>query len=636
MKSIRVILFIILCTLSLSYAQSPQKVEVDKSGLVHIDFKNLKLYDFIDLSSKILKKNILISTPVSGNVEFISTKPMHKEKLFDFLLSVLESKGLTMVKNGEYYLVIRSSEASRYNLPLVSKPKSGQMVTANIAVEGQPASVVAAKIRHMISRYAKLIVVNENNSLLLTDYPKNIETIRKVTKIIEKETKKYVKIIKLKNAKVSSVLPQVTTVARSLYNPKINKEKIKVFSNQDINAIIVIATKEPLKTIENFVKSIDIVNKEAKKVVKMIPILNSDAKNVAKVLNGIIASKRKKRGEVKTSVSVDTENNAIVLVGEKDNISELTSLIKEMDKEKQQVFVRAKIVEISENMTKSIGIKYGLEAGTAGSSGIYTLSSSLVGVNNPSIALSPTLLSNFSIPKITQGLALGATIDLLKDEGAADIVSEPSILCINNQTSSIYVGKTESFLVGKTTTNTSGGTTSSYKREDVGLRLKVRPRIANDNKVTLQVSAVLEDVLSATGAGGNPTTTKREVITTSILKNGETVILGGLIKDKSTRQETKVPLLGDIPILGNLFKSKKRTKDKINLVIVLTPYIVKKSSDLSDLRKKLSMLDDLQQKYDELLKKKLKEKEEKKEANKLSNSNTEKTTTTFFKDDNDR
>jgi len=204
--------------------------------------------------------------------------------------------------------------------------------------------------------------------------------------------------------------------------------------------------------------------------------------------------------------------------------------------------------------------------------------------------------------------------DLIKQLRIAKVsntLSEPSILCVNNQESSIYVGQTESIL----TSSTQGSTTTSlaqntYSREDIGLTLKIKPRISNDNKVILNIDTTLEDVVAGSG-GGLPTTTKREVKTMAVVKDGEAVIVGGLIKDKVTESADKIPLLGDIPLIGGLFRDSQKTIDKINLIIILTPYVIEKASDLKALRDNLQKLSKLEkQVVDKLIKEGLEKKDE--------------------------
>jgi len=218
-------------------------------------------------------------------------------------------------------------------------------------------------------------------------------------------------------------------------------------------------------------------------------------------------------------------------------------------------------------------------------------------MGGPSIALSSQILSTIALSNLKEGLAIGAAISLLSEENAANLLSEPSLLCINNQESSIYVGKTEPIItqstIGATTTDL---TRNSYTRQDIGLMLKVKPRLSSDGKVSLSVEAKLEDILPQSQIG-LPLTTKREIKTTAIVSNGEAVIVGGLIKDDDKSSANKVPFLGDIPFLGALFRYKESAKDKINLVIILTPYIVDKSTDLASLREKLNELDKIQNEY---------------------------------------
>jgi general secretion pathway protein D len=194
------------------------------------------------------------------------------------------------------------------------------------------------------------------------------------------------------------------------------------------------------------------------------------------------------------------------------------------------------------------------------------------------------------------GLALGATVNLLNQQGAANIVSEPSLLCLNNKQSSIYVGETRSIKTG-TTTTTGGNISDNYVREDIGLTLKVKPRISNGDKVTLEINTKMEDIGNANGTNGQPDTTKKDITTTAVVNNGESIILGGYIKEKVTRTETKIPLLGDIPLLGALFRNNYEARDKINLVVIITPYIVPKTKDLTYVRNQLSELKILEDKY---------------------------------------
>jgi len=204
---------------------------------------------------------------------------------------------------------------------------------------------------------------------------------------------------------------------------------------------------------------------------------------------------------------------------------------------------------------------------------------------------------------IAELFALGAKIDLLAQNGGAQILNEPSILCTNNKEASVYVGQTQSILTSTVQGNNAQDMTrNTYSREDIGITLKVKPRLSSNNKVNLSVETVIEDILGTSGSTADrPTTTKRKVLTNAIVDNGETIIIGGLIKSSTGKSVTKVPILGDIPIFGELFKSTANSKSEVNVVIYLTPYIVKRSGDLKKLKTLLVELDGLQEKYNQLI-----------------------------------
>ena len=284
-----------------------------------------------------------------------------------------------------------------------------------------------------------------------------------------------------------------------------------------------------------------------------------------------------------------------------------------MDAEREQVYVKAKIVEISETKSSEMGLKYGVEGSLVNGNGLFTLGTNLGGNSINSALTSAAITSGkYTIPTSVyqRGLAVGIGLSLLAQNGATNTLSEPSILCVNNQESTIYVGKTESIKTG-TTTATTGVATDSYTRQDIGLTLKIKPRVSNDNKVTITAEAKLEDIESSNGGTGLPTTTKREVKTNAIVNSGESVIIGGLVKKKETKAGTKIPFLGDIPLLGALFRSSAEASDKTNLVLILTPYIIKSSDDLAALNEQLAELDQIQNKIvKDIIEKEKKDKEE--------------------------
>ncbi|HEX5709754.1 MAG TPA: secretin N-terminal domain-containing protein [Sulfuricurvum sp.] len=368
----------------------------------------------------------------------------------------------------------------------------------------------------------------------------------------------------------------------------------KITASKESNSVIVTDFPENIATIEKAIKILDTRDETIANTTHVIPLKNADAKLLVTTLNTILGKMTLMPGQQPPSIASDDSTNSLIVITSDELFKSLEATILELDHPRQQVYVRAKIIEISDNKSQEVGIKYGLSGGKVGSNGLFTFDSLLGDGKTSAISMDPLLLGAISLPSLTSGIALGANIALLNSNGAANILSEPSILCIDNQESSIYVGKTQSISSG--TTQGVGISQENFTRQDIGLTLKIKPRLSNDHKVLLGVAAKLEDIESDSNSG-RPSTTKREVLTSAIVNNGESVIIGGLIREKTDEANTKIPLLGDIPYLGNLFKNKATSRDKINLVIILTPYIIEKSGDLNTLRAQLTELDAIQERY---------------------------------------
>ncbi|MCK4737464.1 MAG: hypothetical protein KAT10_02815 [Sulfurimonas sp.] len=566
---------------------------------VNVNFSNIAVSDFIKIVSKITNKNILINHKVMGTVNLVSTSPIYDDELMGILVSVLESKGFTLMKIGSFLEVVRSADAPKHNARVVEKGKKLRgsfMVTQAIKINGENVDVMAAKVRYLISKTAKLMTMKESNTILITDYPRNIETIKKVLKDLDSNSKKLVKIFTIKHAELKKLHTKLLDITKSLINEKIETEKVKIILDDNVNSIIVVASQKNINILEELVKKLDIESNVSHGV-EIFSLKNSDAKSVLGSLNEIISKQVYPDPALKPNVSMSEEINAIIVLGEPGIVKGIKLIIDELDKEKYQVYVQARIVEINKNNTENIGFKYGLALGDVSSSGLYAMSANFGDAE----------LTGYASEKIidylgdigsgaTGALALGATLDFLETKGATKSISNPSILCVNNKESSIYVGKTISIKSG-TTSNSASGLTDSFKREEVGLTLKIKPRVSSADKVTLDVEAILENVLG-TGANEQPETSKQEVKTQAILRHGESIIIGGLVKNYDTKSKSKIPFLGDIPWIGEmLFTSRSTRSEEDNLVVILTPYIIEKSDKLSQLQKDLGELAKIQREY---------------------------------------
>jgi len=626
MKSIRTILLLFLLAASLQAKQE-----------VNINFSNLKIMDFIKLVSKVTHKNILVSSKINGTVNFISTTPVYSDELMSILISVLDSKGYTIVPKGSIYEVVRAINGARHNAKVVQENKKlhgAFMVTQAIKIKNQNVNIIASKIRYLLSTTGRLVTMRADNTLLITDYPKNIETVKEVINDLEHTQKMMVRFVPIKNTDAKKLQKKLQDIARTVFNTAIKSEVVRIFYNKNSNGLIIVGIKKNVNKIVQLIHKMDVKPLVSKKV-EIFYLKNSNAKDVLNTLNNIISKQKYSDPSLKPSVAMSKSMNAIIAIGDPEILKGLKLIIHALDKQKYQVYVQARIIEINKNKSSNIGIKYGFAAGDVSSSGLYAMSANFDSQSLTNLASSSVLKYLGDIgSNIGSAFALGATLDFLKIHGAAKSISSPSILCVNNKSSEIYVGKTISIASGSVTTAQGiNGVTQSYRRVDIGLTLKIKPRVSSKDKVTLDVETILENILNS-GSGGalnQPVTSKQEVKTQVIVRNGESIIIGGLIKSYERNSKSKIPLLGDIPIIGNaLFSSKTKLDEQDDLVVILTPYVIDKSEELSKLQKMLGMLAKIQEEYN----KKIFMRIEKKHKTKISSKPSQKIN--IFDDDSMR
>ncbi len=606
---------------------------------VDINFRDLSVKIFIEMVGKITQKNILITSELKGDINFVSNAPIKKSSLIPLANSILANKGLTLVNQGDFYQVMKSNEAAGEGLVVDTQVGDGDtMKTVMFPLKNTSASIIRAKIKPLLHKDAKVISFKENNLLSVTANPKTLRAIRHVVDAIEEKGDKQSTFIKLKHASIKEVYPNAVSMSRKLFPKAIESEQVDIFKDEATNTIILVGKNSNMNKMINYIKRLDIEGESTTQQMFVIPLKNSNVEDMQKILSQLVSqmnsmtpTPKTKDGKApqKAMVVSDVERNALVILADSDQIKNIRKTINRLDVPKPQVYVKVKIVEINTDIASQIGLRYGFETGKITSQGLFTLagnagadslmiSDNLLGFLNTDTTqydqsgnLVTTTEQAFSFESgISEMFALGAKLDLMKENGAAQILSEPSVLCINNKEASVYVGRTQSIMTqAQQSTVGQGNIVNNYSREDIGITLKVKPRLSSNNKVSLEVHATIEDVLPNSSSNADrPTTTKRDVTTNAIVNNGETIILGGLIKNSGGKSVTSVPILGDIPVLGELFKSRGNSVQKINVVIYLTPYIVRKSGDLKKLREALVELENIQTRYNDFVKKALESK----------------------------
>ncbi|CAA6824175.1 MAG: General secretion pathway protein D / Type II secretion outermembrane pore forming protein (PulD) [uncultured Sulfurovum sp.] len=608
---------------------------------VNINFHDMEIADIIKMVGKVTGKNILIDAQIKGKVNFVRNEGIEKDELIPLLNAILETKKMTLVNKGSYYQVVKSATAAGEGLPVTNNINTGgrTMKTVVFQLSNVNTAVIRTKIKPLLHKSAKVVSFKKNNLLSITAYPSALRSIKTLIDKIENKQAKKSQIVRLDNARVKDVFPNIQNMSKALFPQDIISEKVDVLQDITGNAIILVGKTSNVIRLERYIKQLDLKGEGDVQKMHVISLLNSNVEEMEKILSKIVPQMTGTEGSTgavakggkpiaKAVIASDLERNALIVLANAEQYQNILDTVKQLDIEKSQVYIQAKIVEVNTNLAENIGIKYGLNGGSITSNGLFSLAAN---AGAPALALSSELLgflngnsttqfdSNgnaytttdpaFEFGSVDKVFALGAQLDLLKQNGAAQILSRPSVLSTNNKESTIYVGRTQSILT-QAQQSTQGGSNviNNYSREDIGITLKVKPRLSSNNKVSLEIETTIEDILPGSGTSADrPTTTKRSVKTNAIINHAETIILGGLIKSADGNSVTKIPILGDIPIIGKLFTSRGDSSSKVNVVIYITPYIVQKSSDLTSLRVRLSELESVQQQYNNIIMSQLEE-----------------------------
>ena len=603
---------------------------------VNINFANLSVNDFVKMVGKITGKNILIDGEIKGKINFVANKEgIEKDELIPLLNAILETKKMTLVNKGSYYQVVKSTTAAGQGLPVTSNINTGgrTMKTMVFQLSNVNAAVIRTKIKPLLHKSAKVVSFKKNNLLSVTAYPSTLRSVKALIDKIENKRAKESKIIHLQHARVKDVFSNIQAMSKALFPQDIVSEKVDVMQDVSSNAIILVGNINNVNRIERYIQELDREGEGDIQKMHVIALSNSNVEEMEKILSKIVPQMTGSEGGSnpgakggkpvpKAVIASDLERNALIVLANAEQYQNILATVQQLDVEKSQVYIQAKIVEVNTNLAENIGIKYGLNGGAITSNGLFSLAAN---AGAPALALSSGLVSflngaqetrfdnngnayttnerAFAFGSIDKVFALGAQVDLLKQHGAAQILSRPSVLSTNNKESIIYVGRTQSILTqAQQSTQGSSSVINNYSREDIGITLKVKPRLSSNNKVSLEIETTIEDILPGSGTSADrPTTTKRTVKTNAIINHAETIILGGLIKSADGNSVTKIPILGDIPIIGKLFTSRGDSSSKVNVVIYITPYIVQKSSDLTSLRERLTELESVQQQYNKII-----------------------------------
>lgn len=569
-----------------------------------INLKNADIREFVTQVSAITGKSFIIDPRVKGDVTIVSNVNMDEDSVYQLFLSVLQVHGYAAVPTGSAIKIVQTVLAKQNSNPqdFISDLESQELVTRVITVSNAPSEEMVKVLRPLIPQYGHIAALSEPNVLIISDHASNINRLVEIINRVDVADSLEVAIVDLKEAWVEDVVRLLEELApEQIGKSAKGPNRVSIVASERTNSLVIKGERFTVARVKALVAQLDVpANRSG--TIKVIRLAHSDATKMAEILSNLVSSQggQSEDSMVDVSIQADESINALVIRADPANMIDLMDIIESLDVRRLQVLIEAAIVEVTADFSRQLGSELALGDASSGTTPLGltapsgTLAQVLQGLAMPSGSLSPPVSLGESPliagGRVSQtGTSFAFIIKALASNSDVNLLSTPSITTMDNEEAKIVVGQNVPFRTGSTVTGSQGTTNpfTTIQREDVGLTLEVTPHINSNNLVRLlihqEVSEVDASSLTVIGseAAADLITNKRTIDTTILVEDEEVIILGGLIRDKETQGESRVPLLGSIPGLGMLFRSRTLSLEKQNLLVFLRPTVLKSSSDIS-------------------------------------------------------
>jgi general secretion pathway protein D len=583
---------------------------------ITLNLKNADIRALISTVSKFTGKNFIIDPRVKAKITVVSAETMSPEEVYEVFLSILQVHGYAAVPTGSVIKIVPEVNAKQGPLPLeASKRGTGgdELITKIISLDHVPAAQLVPILRPLVPQQGHLAAYNPTNTLIITDHAGNIQRLMKIIAGVDKAESDELEVIPLTNASA----PELVRILNSLYPKTAAKgesSKINLAADERTNSILMSGERSVRLKVRTTIMQLDTPLDDGGGNTHVVYLRYAKAENMVKILTGIREQQAKTKttpgkratpaaaaavrtGSIisqNTIIQADEDTNALIITADPNTLLTLKSVIRQLDIRRAQVHIEAIIAEISTTRDKEVGVGMVVDgsestsntvpAGISNLVGLGELIAAAAGSEEAALSVLQNLGSGLTLgigTETSSGVRYGLILKALQTDSAANILSTPSIVTLDNEEAEIIVAQNLPFITGQFTGTGSLDPANPFQtieRQDVGLTLKVTPQINEGDTIKLDLEQEVSDVITITENSG-PVTRKRSIKTSVLVDDGGILVLGGLIEEIVNDTESKVPLLGDIPFLGRLFTSTASDKRKQNLMVFLKPSILRDFTD---------------------------------------------------------
>jgi len=569
---------------------------------VQINFRDADIRSVIESVAEITGKSFVLDARVKGKVTIISPGPIDSSLLYQAIISAIQVNGYQAVEDGAVTRILPINSSYQF----AGGDGDNALITEIIKINHVQAATLVPVIKPFLSNGARMFAFAQSNYLVIADIQSNVKSAKRIIEKMDDPDQNSVEVINLKYISAG----EAVHIAGQL--KQLQKQELSLVEDGLNNRVIVSGPSIARTSFKNMLKRLDLPSTK-KGNVEVIYLDYSRAAEIKPIIDGLLGSDvflrlagesgGDAKGKTAYQVEIDELNNALVVAAPSSLIREIQNVVAKLDRARPQVLIEAVIAELSEQQARDLSSQIVVTGRDRGGylSNFDGVLASLLGT-----ALGSGDSSNVSTSQIASALpksvigavgdfdsesdrGIGLLIQALESDGRTKILSTPSVVTLDNEEASLTVGEEVPFPTGSyANTNNSNSVNpfTTVNREEVGVMLKVKPQISKGDAVRLEIEQESSAVKTGTADSQlGATTTKSTMQTNVMIQDGEILILGGLIEGTSGNSASKVPLLGDIPFLGNLFKSSTKDDRKKVLMMFIRPTIIRSAEDAKILSK---------------------------------------------------
>jgi len=574
---------------------------------VTLNLKDADISALISTVAAVTDKNFIVDPRVKGKVTVISSRPMNSDEVYQVFLSILKVHGFAAVPSGEVIKIVPDVNAKQDGIPTASDGQPGrgdEMVTRVVQVDNVAAAQLVPILRPLIPQQGHLAAYPATNVLIISDRARNVERLVSIIRRIDQVSDSEIEIIPLQHASATEVVRVLTSLNRAAPAkgkvPGVAAGGQVLVADERTNSVLLGGDRATRLRMRAIISHLD-TPLESGGNTDVVYLRYAVAADIVGTLMGVGKVEEQEAGQGKRGagssrgsfdIQADEATNALVMTAPPDIMRTLKRVIGQLDIRRAQVLVEAIIAEVSDQTARELGVQW-LFNGAQDSSGPvgvinFTNSGSLI---SDIINGAASVADGGTFPAIVDNALLGfgrtnsnsfnyiGVLNAIASDANNNILSTPTLVTLDNEEAEIIVGENVPFLTGSfTSTGASDGATNPFQtieREDVGLTLKIKPQINEGDAMRLEIEQEISSIAPSVAGASDLITKKRSIKTTVMVDNSDMVVLGGLIEERIGEDIQKVPLLGDIPFLGELFTSRTSDITRANLMVFIHPVILR-------------------------------------------------------------